>query len=913
MCLVNHFITQKYSIFIGHLNHRMKKHLFLNNPRGESKKFEAGRIIEDKEDLPPEKIATGYRKQKDILSGNRATFLQQREARTANRTLDIPDHIDYVLVNFFPVFNNSEEFKTRSRFEKDFGLEAVLYSNLNQTVLFAIGNEEKFDYFLDLLERFINSQDNVHPSGQAYNVITLIHSFAFLNLKTDFAVDDLQAVVLGLVTETPAIGDRYSSIFTALLELLDERSREVDGITYNTDYQSSIEIKSISPDLLREIVSNFDIIHSVHSLRVPTIHQNIFNQPELTWDLRIRPPANRNIIIGVVDNGVRRIAPLENIIVDRRIDITNTQQPNPTRADHPHGTTVATLAAIGDRYFDSEARDIEADAMIMPIKILNFGTGYLNIYDIRAAIERGIKAGVRIFNLSVCGPGKMYNESYSDYAFLLDKLTFEHDILIIIASGNLEEQDIQAMQNAIEGDRASHFHTYPNHFYNPYEQTAEHSCEATNICIPAESLNNLTVGAIADNLIPGSPTALTPFKELPAFYSRKWHLDYNRKINGRPVARKQTNHNIRKPDIVLPGGDLLLEQSRMHVVGFGENAMDFYVRESGTSLAVPLASNLAARIIREYPDFNMQTVKALIINSAESFAFGDLLEPLVEKVKDQIALDYFGDGFANLGRGEKMAISSHLSEEKLFGRLAGYGTPDTQKTLFSDKKRATVVIQDSIALGSHKAIKLNIPDYLLRYSKTGYILTFKATLCYKFRPLPNNQLGYNPLHISFNIFGHITRDVGPTATIIADKQHSWYNKFVRDIEDEKGRSKAKNDALAIKTNAKSWSEDFFPSSSKPFSNTQQFEIKINTAELQKVKNQITIAIRCTHKRDLPSYVENDLSKRTHDFSIALEIVEKPNKELRNFDLYDELVAINELNIYPSQELDIETGDLEAEA
>jgi len=892
----------------------MKPHLFLNNPRGESKVFNVNRKVEEDEEQEEieEKSAVSYRRQKEQLNINLQEGIAAREHRVNNRTIEISAHIDYFQFNFFPVFNNTEKFKTRDRFFLEFGLTAVSYFNLNQSVLLAVTDEGKFRKLIALLNQFISSPDEQHPEGQAYHIVTLIESFSFLRLPHIIDGGQKEQVILGLVTPNQVIGDKYSTILSLLLELLAENSAGDNAIQFSTDYQTSLQIKNITGSLLTTILDNYDIVQSVQTLRSPSIASNAFNQPELTWNLVINPPSNRDVIIGVIDNGVRRIQPLENILVDRRIDVTNPQRPNPLLASHPHGTMVASLAALGTRYFDTTKRQFQADAMIMPIKILNFGTGHLNIYDIKDAIENAIHAGVKIFNLSVCGPTKMYNQAHSEYAFLLDKLAYDNDIIIFIATGNLEDEDIKAMQSNITGNASTHFHTYPNHFYNPGELSTEHICEATNLCVPAESLNNITVGATAENLDAGSPSGLTPFKELPAYYTRKWHLDYTRKVNGRVISRKQTNHNIRKPDIVMPGGDILLEACRMQVLGLGENASDFYVREAGTSLAAPLAANIAARIVTLYPDLTMQSVKALILNTAVQFEPGDILDDVITKVKDDVSREYFGKGFDQLNKKQRLTISPFLSSEKLYDRLVGYGMPSEEKAMYSDRKRVSIVIQDTISLNTHKIVKLRIPDYLLLYEKTGSHLSIKGTLCYKFSPVYNNQLGYNPLHISFNIYRDIEKDdPGTTAAIIADKRHSWYNSYTNGIYEEKEKSKAKNRAIAIKTNPEPWSEDFYPTSSKPFSNTQQFNLKINKAEILKASNEISIAIRCTHKRDLPHYIEENLRRTSHEFSIVLEVSEKESAELRNYDLYNELAAINDLDLHPSAQLDAEE-DLEAD-
>ena len=115
----------------------MNPHLFLNNPRGESKNFNVARFIEseDEDDASvPDKQPEAYRSQKHSLNDNLSSLLRVRRERHERRNLQIPEHIDYVLINFFPVFNNSEKFKTRTRFEKEFGLTPVAYFNFNQSV-----------------------------------------------------------------------------------------------------------------------------------------------------------------------------------------------------------------------------------------------------------------------------------------------------------------------------------------------------------------------------------------------------------------------------------------------------------------------------------------------------------------------------------------------------------------------------------------------------------------------------------------------------------------------------------------------------------------------------------------------------------------------------------------------------------
>ena len=881
-----------------------KPHLFLNNPRGQKKHFNASRTF--KSPKIPDKAPEIYRNQKDKLFQCLNTFNARLNIRRQERTLEVPAHLEYIEVHFFSIFNNNDTFKTKTRF-REFGLSPVLYRNFNQSVIFAIKDHDKFQRFIDVLEKFIQSQDNVSPKGKPYNIATIIYDFEFLSTEkiAGFYADD---IIMSLVNRNTDIKKDFDSIYANLLHHLDNLRLKDVLDNYATDEHSTIEIKNISADQVDILAKNFDIIFKIQSLRMPTTRENEYNIPELTWNVTIDPPET-GVIIGVIDNGVRRIRPLEHIILDSILDITNRANPDPTRATHTHGTVVASLAAVGTDLFNADKTHFVADAFIMPIKILDANDGYFNIYDIERVIRKAAREGVKIFNLSVCGTGIGYNSTVSEYAYLLDKLTYNLDILIFIAAGNLDEEDINAMHDDVNLD----FHSYPNHFYNPNELSDQHACEATNICIPSESYNNITVGAIAENFQQDSLTDLTPLKDLPAYYTRKHYINPLQKINGTNFQDSQKNKNLSKPDIVMPGGDRRDRGAGMQVFGFGLNGNDFYNLDSGTSLATPLAANIAAKILGKYGDLSMQSVKALILNSAEPLVDCQFLDGLELKIKEEESQSVFNVAYSQLEKKQKTAINSKFSAESIYKSLIGFGTPRLEKALFSDSKSVTVVIQDVIPAKTYKVINIDIPEYLLNYSKDSAILNLEATLCYKFYPVWGNHLAYNPLHISFNyVKSSELDDPNRTAEILSNSKDQYFDQFYEDGMDDDAKRKARKRALGIKTELKSWSEDFYPPANKPFSNVQRLKLQINKNEISKVNNQISLAVRCTHKSELEQELLDHLAQRSHEFSIVLNISEKPNKELRNYDLYDELIACNELEAIGAMDLDNDLNvDLEA--
>lgn len=872
-------------------------HLLLKNPQGLSRKFDMSRKIDD--DSVETKPAEAYRPQKDRLSTSYQTFDNAWRDRLTRQTLDVPAHIAYVEIHFYIVFGDNAQFKTKTTFENEFGLSPVMYSNFNNTVLFAISNEGKFARFVELLNQFVASADDVLPKNKEYAIITTIHDFEFLssNKILGYSRDQL---LLDIVNVHNHIYTRFEQIKSQLFRHLRQlRAEGRIGAIYS-DGDTSIEIQSISNGDLFLIADNFDILCAAHSLRTPRIRPDAYNVEALTWAVAIQQNANGHLV-GVLDNGVRPIPPLGNVVIGTGIDITPTSSPNATYARHPHGTIVASLAAVGMQLFNTDREEFVADANILPIKILQDFNGTFQAYSLINAIKQAVRDhNVRIFNLSVCAQGKMYNEPPSVLAYQLDRLAYELDILIFIATGNLDETDIQNMQSQEYGGHP--FHQYPNHFYDPDTQTDCHNCEATNICVPAESLNNVTVGAIADNLRGDGTTDLTLSKELPAFYTRKNHYDYSKSVNGTTIKQSQTNRNISKPDIVMPGGDRLNPTAGMQVFGFGDNGNDFYTFDSGTSLATPLATNLAAKILNRYPKLNMQTVKALLINSAEQLLNDSFLKGLEIKIKNKRSLAKYGTDFDQLSQGQKAQISKGFSRKNLYRNLVGYGQPNENSVLYSTDKSVTLLLEDTITNRTHKVIPITIPQYLLDRAQS-HRLYVKATLCFKTFPSWGNHLDYNPLHISFNFARQLDNNLHRAAEIIADREDRFFNQFYQtedilaetdDDEIKKLKASERKKAKGIKRELLGWSEDYFPPVNKPYSNTQQLDIHIQKEEIEKVSNQIVLVVRCALKENLsPATQAWASAQQEHPFSIVLTVQDE-TKLFDDFSLYDQLMAVNEL-------------------
>lgn len=236
---------------------------------------------------------------------------------------------------------------------------------------------------------------------------------------------------------------------------------------------------------------------------------------------------------------------------------------------------------------------------------------------------------------------------------------------------------------------------------------------------PGQAFNVITVGAYTDKVIidPNSPDArntplaprgsLCPYSTTSIIWKDEW---------------------ANKPDIVLEGGNLVSHPhtpyqtaslrllttnsawQRRYLIDFGE-----------TSAATALASRMGAIILAEYPDLKAETVRGLIVHSAN----------WTEQM-----LNEFSDNKRNLLR------------------CYGYGVPSLEKALYSANNSVTLIAEDSLQPFAKEGsdIKINemnlheIPwarEVLLDLGSLE--VEMQVTLSYFIQPNPNGK-GYKNKH-----------------------------------------------------------------------------------------------------------------------------------------------------------------------
>ena len=96
------------------------------------------------------------------------------------------------------------------------------------------------------------------------------------------------------------------------------------------------------------------MIQRIQSLYTTRVRPNTFGDLERVSDATLNLLEGAPII-GVIDTGVQRLAVLDPILEHDGLDLVDKNTPHPyeidLRSDSSHGTTVATLAAFGNKIF----------------------------------------------------------------------------------------------------------------------------------------------------------------------------------------------------------------------------------------------------------------------------------------------------------------------------------------------------------------------------------------------------------------------------------------------------------------------------------------------------------------------------------------------------------------------------------
>lgn len=766
-------------------------------------------------------MARGFRENLDTYRND-----LELKAAAKDQTIQVPYDIDYVEVDFMGQFNVEKYYTI---WFNTFGLEGVSFSNFNRSGLFSILDREKFQTFIASIEALIRKGLNGENDAQYSKNIVYVKNFKLLTLSDVLKVsaDSIGNVVTLKTIELPANTEVENSIIAALeFYLLDNL------IDYLIDREGNrIELYDVTINQLIVIAQNFDVIESITSTLSSIIRPGVYNVPERAYGFEISNAEDDLPLIGIIDTGISMQSPLAAITIQ---DETFTLGGSPlidNCGKHGHGTMVGALAALGSsNHLNSFNGEVNADAKLLSIKLFGNNNGYLSEKKIIEMLNRAkvTYPNISIFVLTVCFNNyKSTNEVFSNYTYELDKFSHQTDSLIFISIGNNENSKNENTD-------------YDLGYFNN---------EQTNLSTPADSMNNITIGAAADGLYDGVFRGISMGREFPTIYSRKGHV--NLKTLTPP---SKPNKNLFKPDVLESGGDYgflspgtidFMENAAMSVLS--SNPAFGYTKEVGTSLSAPLAANLAAKLKKAYPKLKSQTIKALIINGAsnKNIIYPDPYIPLLS-------------------------------------RTSGYGLINVGQTIFSNENEVTLILEDRIQAGEQIIYPINFPDYLItsNLGKTNGILKITVTLCFSFLPLQHNQLTYCPVHIAFSVFkNHSSDDI---------------NRVQKEVNSR------------LRTNL-TWSQSARDKSKPaPYSNVQKIKFNVDVAQLRDEGKTFKLAVQSLLSNQI-MVSQKETYPLEYDFSLVMKIEETIKNSTGK--LYDELRLVNSIEVITDVEVD---ADLESE-
>jgi hypothetical protein len=414
-----------------------------------------------------------------------------------------------------------------------------------------------------------------------------------------------------------------------------------------------------TPEQIGTIIANTDSIAELRSSQdTPSFFQrlDILEQKEWTEEMadRLEPPEAGAPAVCLMDSGSTRIHPLiEPVLNDADFQSWDAILPPHDNSAlwQGHGTKMSGLAIYGDLTEALISTDaVEISHVLESVKILpDRGANHPDLYGhitstamSRAEIQAPERA--RVFCLAVTDDADRWHGKPSSWSASMDRMAFgvgEDQRLIAVSAGNIR-------------------------FFYPESEYLDQN-DASPVEDPAQAWNVVTVGAFTEKLTiedesfedwkPVAPVGdISPLSRTSIAWQDQWPI---------------------KPDVVFEGGnyavapddDAIDEVDDLLLLTTNNRLQDGYFNViADTSAASALAARMSAQILADNQDLWPETVRALLVHSAN---------------------------WTN-------AMQSHLPARPTQGdkrqllRRYGYGVPDLAKATRSSAHDVTLVIEDSI-------------------------------------------------------------------------------------------------------------------------------------------------------------------------------------------------------------------------
>lgn len=412
-----------------------------------------------------------------------------------------------------------------------------------------------------------------------------------------------------------------------------------------------ILVKASYLDLVDLLARNEYIIEVRKATEVNTFFTELAHREQIEWaeELLGRLEIHEsNVVVSLIDSGLNNGNILLNEIV--KDSDTHSYFEDSGHDQRNHGTRMAGIALLGDLKVASESTEkIKLTHKLESMKILPDGRenepelyGYITVNSSsNLYINDENKERQRIFCLAISTRNySILDGRPSSWSAAIDELTSGSNDgipkLFFVSAGN-----IRSPQKLIQ---------YPE--INQTEPIED----------PGQAWNAITVGAYTNLDKTENPSytpvaskgELSPFSRTSMFFDRRWPI---------------------KPEIVLEGGNAARDSTGAYedenlslLTTHNDPTTAVFSHINATSAATALASRMAAKIQYEYPEAWPETVRALLIHSAE----------WTNEMKEQFL------------RGTRKRDYQELL------RTCGYGVPNIKRAIETANNSVNLIIQSEL-------------------------------------------------------------------------------------------------------------------------------------------------------------------------------------------------------------------------
>lgn len=330
--------------------------------------------------------------------------------------------------------------------------------------------------------------------------------------------------------------------------------------TYNKPMESVFGFSAYIPEKHIETLLRNDLIKNIYTDSIVTTMGYYQPLPSNVVSAPIVWEANKNtgngVGVAVLDTGVYPHKDIQNLVAFK--DFVNNKS-NPYD-DNGHGTHVAGLVSGNGSLSEGHYKGVAPKANIIGVKVLDSSEkGYISnvISGIDWVIQNKDRYNIKVMNLSL---GATYSGSSDPLIEAVEKADRE-GITVIVAGGN--------------------------------------TGNTGKITSPAASTKAIAVGSMDSNY------TVTPYDDKPSSFT----------------VLPQTVNGTKKPEIFAPGTDSIslisLEGKRVNEDS-GNVIEGYYYKMSGTSMAAPVVSGVAALLYSQNPSLSPDQVKNKIVSNGLS-------------------------------------------------------------------------------------------------------------------------------------------------------------------------------------------------------------------------------------------------------------------------------------------------------